>query len=119
MYVSTIAAQEVIRMMEQNICVAVTGSLGVGKTATIRHVALIMKKYYQCNIIPVRCPKDIERYCNMGKLNLFVVDDFCGKYEMDEEEFKNWDKCSMTFTLNDRCKLIFSCRLHVFRDSRF
>jgi nucleoside-triphosphatase THEP1 len=64
--------------------VTVTGNPGVGKTATMRSVALKMKKEGY-TVVPTNSPKDIINFSEEGKKMLFVVDDACGNYTVNHQ----------------------------------
>jgi predicted GTPase len=53
----------------------------VGKTATVRHVALRMKQEKGYDIVPIASPKDIIDFFTRGKPTVFIVDDLCGTYK--------------------------------------
>ena len=59
-FVSTMASEHVLNCLTRNNCVTVTGGSGVGKTATVRHVALRMKREKDYDIVPIASPKDIR-----------------------------------------------------------
>jgi predicted GTPase len=51
----------------------------LGKTATMRYVALKMKDEGY-TVVPTNSPEDIRNFSKKGKKMLFVVDDVCGNY---------------------------------------
>ena len=102
--------------------VTVTGNPGVGKTATMRYVALKMKeKGY--TVVPTNTPEDIITFSEKGKKLLFVVDDVCGNYMVDPYRISKWQEKSESIQSllgNEYCiKIISTCRLQIFSDVRF
>jgi predicted GTPase len=76
MFVLTRASEHVFKCISMQQSVTVTGNPGVGKTATMRYVALKMKdKGY--TVVPTKSPEDIRNFSKKDKKMLFVVDDVC------------------------------------------
>ena len=82
MFVSTRASERVFNRIKWEQSVTVTGNPGVGKTATMRYVALKMKDEGY-TVVPTNSPKDIINFSEEGKKMLFVVDDACGNYTVN------------------------------------
>ncbi|XP_071139752.1 ankyrin-3-like [Mytilus edulis] len=121
MFVSTRASQYVIKCLQNNSCLTVTGPSGVGKTFISRHVALLFqKKGYK--IIPVYSPIDIRDYYQPGKQTVFIVDDICGNFTANQQQIENWKQLLPvinTIIADKCCKIIVSCRLQVYKDDKF
>jgi ankyrin repeat protein/Cdc6-like AAA superfamily ATPase len=101
--------------------VTVTGNPGVGKTATMRYVALKMKDEGY-TVVPTKSPEDIRNFSKKGKKILFVVDDVCGDYTLNPnliDKWKDWSECIQSLLKNEYCKIISTCRLQIFNDVRF
>lgn len=92
--------------------IAIVGCFGIGKTAILRHVALQMRKKDYI-VVPVTDPNEIQKYYNPLKQHVFVVDNFCGDCDLDEDELKAWNKCGLK--LNEGCKLLVSIKLPVYQ----
>ncbi|CAG2256157.1 unnamed protein product [Mytilus edulis] len=134
------ATEHVIsKICSSNIAV-VTGSSGSGKSFLIHHVALHLHSIDEYEIIPssfVTAPSDIINYRNENRNQVFVIDDICGKHNVNlqivqtwkdltgqvEEIFKdNVIESKNTAVRTDKtkfAKLLISCRLEVFKDKRF
>lgn len=106
----TRGTQLILEMIEKKHCIAIVGSFGMGKTAILRHVAL---HYEGCVVVPVTDPNEIDRYKNPVEQNLFVVDNFCGECDLDENELAAWNNVGAKF--NEDCKLIVTIQLQVYR----
>jgi hypothetical protein len=101
--------------------VTVTGNPGVGKTATMRYVALKMRRNGY-TVVPTNTPMDIRNFSKKGKRMLFVVDDVCGQYTVDPYRIGRWQEMSEVIHQlleNKYCKLISTCRLQIFNDVKF
>lgn len=75
-FVETRSSKHVLKCVRENQYVTITASTGVGKTATLQHVALQMVNEGY-NVIPVTNTDDIVRFYNQNQKTLFVLDDFC------------------------------------------
>ena len=74
MFVSTRASERVFNCISMQQSVTVKGNPGVGKTATMRYVAMKMEeKGY--TVVPTKSPEDIRNFSKKGQSMLFVVDD--------------------------------------------
>ncbi|XP_063404193.1 uncharacterized protein LOC134687664 [Mytilus trossulus] len=117
-FIETNGAKCVLKCIKENGCVVVTASSGTGKTSLVRHVALQMhNEGYE--ILPVSNPKEIIKWYNPIKKILFVVDDFCGTYNLNPMKFENWKNMTekiKTLVEKKQVKLIMSCRLQVYKD---
>lgn len=97
--------------------VTFVGVSGSGKTATVRHIALLLReKGYE--ILPITDIHKLEDYCNPKKPQVFVLDDVVGTFGLDTAEFNLLCKYknriiepSMANT-----KVIMTCRGVVFRN---
>ncbi|VDI73393.1 Hypothetical predicted protein [Mytilus galloprovincialis] len=120
-FVETRAAKHVLERLTEKNCVTVTASSGVGKTSTIRHVALEMEdKGY--DILLVSSPFDIVKFHSPNKKTLFVIDDFCGTYTINRPYLDNWETVLDRIKVliqNKLTKIIVSCRLQVYKDEKF
>ncbi|CAC5412666.1 unnamed protein product [Mytilus coruscus] len=121
MFINTRAAKYVLKCIKENSCVTITASSGVGKTATLRHVALQMVKE-EFDVLPVTDPADIVRFCNPNKKALFVVDDLCGNFSLDQSDIKSWEPIMEDVKQNldkKQTKILAACRLQVYQDGKF
>ncbi|CAC5412658.1 unnamed protein product [Mytilus coruscus] len=90
MFMNTSAAKYVLQCIKGNSCVTITASSGVGKTATLRRVALQMAEEGY-DVLIVTEPGDIRIFYNPNKKTLFVVDDLCGNFSLDQSDIKSWE----------------------------
>ncbi|XP_052087466.1 ankyrin-3-like [Mytilus californianus] len=120
-FVETRASKHVMKKIQENSCVIITGSSGVGKTATLRHVALKMADEGYDILLPT-CPNDIVTFYNPDKKTLFVIDNMCGNLSLDHCDFISWETVRERINVviqNKLTKIIVACRYQVYQDERF
>ncbi|XP_052083276.1 uncharacterized protein LOC127720629 [Mytilus californianus] len=120
-FVETRAAKHVLEFIRKHSCVTITASSGVGKTATLRHVVLKMigDGY---DALLVTNPHEIVQFFNPNQKTLFVIDNFCGTYYINQSDLNNWEPVMRRVEViiqNKLTKIIVACRLQVFKDERF
>ncbi|XP_052106905.1 uncharacterized protein LOC127739284 isoform X2 [Mytilus californianus] len=120
MFITTRAAKHILKCIQENCCVTITASSGVGKTATLRHVALQMVNE-EYDVLMVTDPGDIVNYNNPNKKTLFVFDDLCGNFSVEQSDIKSWDPVMENIKILDKkqTKILAACRLQVYRDEKF
>ncbi|VDI57629.1 Hypothetical predicted protein [Mytilus galloprovincialis] len=121
MFITTRAAKHVLKCVKENSSVTITACSGVGKTAILRHVALQMSAEGY-DVLPIRDPGDIVNWYNPNKKILFVIDDLCGNYSLDQTDMKVWEPFIEQITKilsNTFAKIIVACRLQVYQDDKF
>ncbi|VDI59786.1 Hypothetical predicted protein [Mytilus galloprovincialis] len=120
-FVETSAAKQVLECAQENSCVTITASSGVGKTATLQHVVLKMAEEGY-DVLLVTNPQDIVKFYNPNQKTLFVIDDFCGTYSINQSDLLNWEpyvKRIEKLIQNKLTKIIVACRLQVYKDEKF
>ncbi|XP_076095788.1 uncharacterized protein LOC143066861 [Mytilus galloprovincialis] len=121
MFINTRAAHNVLKCLNKNSCVTITASSGVGKTATLRHVALQMAEEGY-DVLIVTEPGDILRFNNPNKKTLFVVDDLCGNFSVNQSDIQSWEPImgDIIKSLDKKqTKILAACRLQVYQDAKF
>lgn len=99
--------------------VTFVGVPGSGKTATARHIALILQKEgYE--ILPIIDKNKIEDYCNTLIPQVFVIVDVIGVFGLNEMELHMINKYSerLTNPINPKTKVLMTCREAVFRNEK-
>lgn len=66
----------------------ITASSGVGKTVILQNVTLQMS-VNRYDILLVTDPGNIVKYHNPNKKTLFVIDDLCGKFSLNQTFVRN------------------------------
>ncbi|VDH93536.1 glycerophosphodiester phosphodiesterase [Mytilus galloprovincialis] len=121
-FVETRAAKCVLKGIKENSCLTITASSGVGKTSILRHVALKMKEKEGYDVLPVTYPNDIIQFNNPNQKTLFVIDNFCGTYSINQSDIDNWESVMEQIKMlieNKLTKIIVACRLQVYQDEKF
>ena len=121
-FVITRASKRVLKFIKENNVVMVTGNIGVGKTATMQHVALEMKEIGY-DVIPVDDPNFIIRYHSPSKRVLFVFDDCCGISTLSIIRLQQWRDCIAKIKIilkkgKSKTKILLGSRLQITKDAR-
>lgn len=106
--------------VKKQTCVIFVGVPGSGKTATARHIALILQtEGYQ--ILPIKDIKDIETYCDPHHPQVFVIDDVIGVFGLDLVELNLLRKYQDRFKCPTmpKTKTLMTCREVVYRNEAF
>lgn len=95
------------------------GVPGSGKTATVRHIALILQKEgYE--ILPTADKNKIEDYCDPQNPQVFVINDVLGLYVLERAELKTLERyrdrlIKPTFS---KPKVLMTCRVSIYRNEQ-
>ncbi|CAC5362250.1 ANKRD17 [Mytilus coruscus] len=108
MFINNRAAKHAFKCIKENSCVTITASSGVGKTATLRHVALQMADE-EYDVLLVTKPGDIVKFNNPKAKLLFVIDDLCETFLLNR----------VTLNVGNLSWRISKSHLHVYRDKQF
>ncbi|XP_063404317.1 uncharacterized protein LOC134687792 [Mytilus trossulus] len=120
-FVETKAAKHVLKCIQENSCVTITASSGVGKTATLQHVVLKMADEGY-DVVLVTNPHTIIEFYNPNQKTLFVIDNFCGTYSINRSDLYNWESVMMRIeelVHKSLIKIIVACRIQVYKDKKF
>ncbi|VDI09723.1 Hypothetical predicted protein [Mytilus galloprovincialis] len=131
-FIVTSATQNIFERLQRDNCVFVVGIAGNGKSSNIRHIALKLKKQQQYEIIPiVLSPEIIFELRNRNRKQIFIVDDLCGKVNVNAQSVDLWvSQINEIVTLinivdkndtkdNAQVKFLFATRLSIYEDSIF
>ncbi|CAG2204928.1 unnamed protein product [Mytilus edulis] len=103
-------------------CTLVTSNSGLGKTATMRHIAFKLKQE-GFEIVPIDSPGDIIKYKTIKK-QVFLIDDVLGKYDLSPTLLETWERMNekliscLEMKLGSH-KILCTLRLQVARQKRF
>ncbi|VDI25203.1 Hypothetical predicted protein [Mytilus galloprovincialis] len=120
-FITTEATRHVLKCIQENNCVTIVASSGVGKTATLRNVALHMSDEGY-DVLLVIDPGDIVKFYNPNQKTLFVIDDLCGNYSLNQSDMKVWEPVMeriKKILSKTQAKIIAACRLQVYQDDKF
>lgn len=121
-FYETKGSELVYNTLKHSSCILVTSNSGLGKTATIRHIAFKLK-LEGFEIVPIESPEDIIKY-NTRKKQLFLIDDVLGKYELSPTLLEKWERlnekiisCVETEVVSN--KILCTLRLQIALQNRF
>ncbi|CAG2198777.1 unnamed protein product [Mytilus edulis] len=78
------------KLHEDN-CVFLVGGPGTGKSAIMRHIALYLCNEFGFDVVPVESAQsNITEYYNSSRKQVFVVDDMCGKENINIQFVEIW-----------------------------
>lgn len=110
---------EILDQVRKQSYVTFVGVPGSGKTATARHIALILQtEGYE--ILPIIDKNKIEDYCNSVIPQVFVIVDVIGVFGLNEMELHMINKYSerLKDPINPKTKVLMTCREAVFRNEK-
>lgn len=121
-FYETKGSEFVFDKVKDHSCILVTSSLGFGKTATIRHIALKLQRE-GFEIVPVEIPNDIIKYKTKQK-QVFLIDNVLGKYDLDLFLLEIWERINETLINylekeSSSKKIVCTLRLQIATQSRF
>ncbi|XP_052075517.1 ankyrin-1-like [Mytilus californianus] len=120
-FVSTKVEKCVMQNVLTQSSVTIVGNSGIGKSFLSKHIALLMMKHGY-TVIPCSKPEDIGKWFKHDRKTLFVYDDVCGRYTLNQQIYNDWKQNlnHITSLLTDQCcKIISTCRLEVYKDECF
>ncbi|CAG2229251.1 unnamed protein product [Mytilus edulis] len=100
--VQTKAIERIEEILKNEQVVTVIGPPGCGKSTSIHHVALLLHNEENYDILPVNSPEEIKLYYNSECKQMFVYDDICGKYAIDNQVLE----VAHTDIIRDRFQLV-------------
>lgn len=115
-YAITTTSIKILNIVKKKSFVVLTGSPGIGKSATARHIALLLRESDEYDILPISEPNEIIRYAKKECKQIYIIDDFCGKYLLDQNSVDLWTRLGervrqrLTFT---GIKILATSRLQV------
>lgn len=115
-FVETRASKHVMECIQENSCVTITASSGVGKSATLQYVALAMLDQGY-DVLLVTNGHDIVKFYNENKKTLFVIDDCCGTCSINQFDLDSLESVKERIKVlikNKLTKIIVACRLQVY-----
>ncbi|CAC5362272.1 unnamed protein product [Mytilus coruscus] len=87
-FYDTIGSDLVYDKVKDFPCILATSNSGLGKTATIRHIALKLQSE-GFEIVSIEYPEDIIKY---QKKQVFLIDDVLGKYDLNPNLLEHWER---------------------------
>ena len=101
----------------------ITGPSGIGKSTIVKLVALQLQKTNDYHILPAICPKDIVKYFDPNIKQIYIIDDICGTFSVDQSMINSWErvKCQILKYRKDNkdFRVLGTCRLEISISSPF
>ncbi|CAG2216437.1 unnamed protein product [Mytilus edulis] len=133
-YIPTSATTFILQSLKHNRGVIITGSPGCGKSAAAHHVAFELEKEgYE--ILSCDDPSEIVKHLTREKFQVFVIDDGCGKFSLNQQKADSWEQndCKLNMLIdssnqNDddednsskpEAKFIITCRENIYVHKSF
>ncbi|XP_063407051.1 uncharacterized protein LOC134690859 [Mytilus trossulus] len=133
-FIATSATTFILQSLKNSRGVIITGSPGCGKSAAAHHVAFELENEgYE--ILPCDDPSEIVKHLSTEKFLVFVIDDVCGKFSLNQQKADSWEqndgKLNMLIESSnqndddeDNCskpeaKFIITCRENIFVHKAF
>ncbi|XP_052075114.1 uncharacterized protein LOC127712610 [Mytilus californianus] len=119
-FVGTALEKKLMKTVLKQSSITLVGNSGVGKTFLLRHIALKMSKHGY-TVIPCSQARDISFFYKHGRKTLFVFNDVCGRYTLDQQEYTDWKQRldDIRSLLEDKyCKILSTFRLDVYKDKQ-
>ena len=116
-FFETSAVATILEEVRNKSFVVITGPSGMGKSTIVKLVALQLQKTKDYHIIPVMCPKDIVKYFDPNIKQIYIIDDICGKFSVDQSMINSWErvKCQILKYCKDNkdFRVLGTCRLEI------
>ncbi|VDI49212.1 Hypothetical predicted protein [Mytilus galloprovincialis] len=115
--VETNAIKKLKKVVEKSNFIAIIGPSGCGKSTAAHHIALWLHTIGGYQIIPSSFPTDFTHYYDESEKQVFVFDDVCGKYSLDYDLLKHWNKLSTVLDKIKHCEnvmILVSSRSDIF-----
>ncbi|XP_071124006.1 CARD- and ANK-domain containing inflammasome adapter protein-like [Mytilus edulis] len=121
-FVITRASEFICKRITTHPVIVIAGPHGAGKSANAYYAAFRLKNENGYTIIPARQPVDIMNYHVPGTKQIFIIDDFIGKYSVDDADIGQWEKhwplLDSIFSKTDDIKLILTSRTCILQPER-
>lgn len=116
-YVETHNFQAMLEKVRTQPFVTFVGIPGSGKTATARHIALILQEEGY-DILPIRALRNIPDYCDHNNPQVFLIDNVLGVFELDEYNFNMLHelKHRIMNPAISKSKTLMTCREVIYRN---
>ncbi|OPL33225.1 hypothetical protein AM593_02258, partial [Mytilus galloprovincialis] len=123
-FFATFAVKSVLESVKQAPFVVISGSPGMGKSATAYHIALIFRDMMGYEILPINEPSQILKFCKAGRKQIVIIDDICGKFAMNKNIVDSWVRLRIAITqlmnhTNGSLRIVATCRLLVCQTKQF
>lgn len=121
-FIETDIFRDILEILKEYHCVLLTGVPGMGKTFTAQNIALQLVNENRYNLVPCMFLEDIATRYQENILQVFVVDDICGKYAPHPNKIENWRNIKnrvKSFLDKGKTKILATCRTEIFKEDTF
>ncbi|CAC5410237.1 unnamed protein product [Mytilus coruscus] len=122
-FVKTRAAEVIYNHIVNENVILIAGPSGVGKSTLAYYVAFKLKDEAGYTILPASKPEDIINYNIRSTKQFFIIDDFIGKFAVDETDAGSWETSGpllkILFSKTDHTKLILTSRTYIWQPERY
>ena len=122
-FIKTSAVATILDEVRKKSFVVITGPSGMGKSTIVKLVALQLQETDDYYILPDMCPNDIEKYLDPKVKQIYIIDDICGKFSVDQSMINSWGrvKCQILKYREDNkeFRILGTCRSQISVSSRF
>ena len=95
----------------------------MGKSTIVKLVALQLQKTNDYHILPIMFPKDIVKYFDPNIKQIYIIDDICGKFSVDQSMINSWERVNRQILKyrkdNTEFRVLGTCRLEISISSPF
>jgi energy-coupling factor transporter ATP-binding protein EcfA2 len=116
-FFETSAVATILEEVRNKSFVVITGPSGIGKSTIAKLVALQLQKTKDYHILPVTSPKDIVKYFDPNIKQIYVIDDICGKFSVDQSMINSWERVECQILkcrkYNKEFRVLGTCRLEI------
>jgi ankyrin repeat protein/energy-coupling factor transporter ATP-binding protein EcfA2 len=112
-FFETSAVATILDEVRNKSFVVITGPSGMGKSTIVKLVALQLQKTDDYYILPDVCPTDIEKYLDSNVKQIYIIDDICGKFSVDQSMIILWEKVNSQILDNKEFRVLGTCRSQI------
>ncbi|XP_052090920.1 serine/threonine-protein phosphatase 6 regulatory ankyrin repeat subunit C-like isoform X2 [Mytilus californianus] len=113
-YITT-GATKVLKKIENDSFIVITGNSGMGKSAISHYIALTLEMNNGYQITPLTDACDIVKYYNPPHNQIFIIDDIFGRYSVEKSILNSLERLNTKIrcirTENSTFRILATCRL--------
>ncbi|VDI10408.1 Hypothetical predicted protein [Mytilus galloprovincialis] len=120
----TSTVHKILECVKQTPFVVISGSPGMGKSATAYYIALFFRNIMGYEILPIKEPSEIVKFCKTGRKQIVIIDDICGKFAINNNNVESWKKYKKSISnivsqSEKSIHIVATCRLHISKTKNF
>lgn len=108
---------DILEKVQSKQIVTIIGGPGSGKTAMVRHIALLLQTEFE--VVPISSPRDIIQYGQEGCQQLFILDDVFGVVGVERGKYTEIEdyKENILNVLGAQSKILLTCRRSLYKEA--